>query len=184
MPAFLRLLILHTPAINSIHTNAETRLSSTRNLRYRKFVMWILLCALIPEAGAQAGTYNDQLCLTSLAAVSSFAEAYKKRVLMLRRNETPDGERFTFTSDTSLDDYKSFVEGERIYVMIPQASFAPARSDPSGRGYTDLRIEQRDDDVMFSFRLQQGATVAVNQNFNRLEVVFITNERVNSKETR
>ncbi len=184
MPAFLRLLIVHTPAINSIYTNAETRLPSTRSLRYRKFVTWILLCALIPEVDAQAGSHNDPRCLTSLAAVSSFAEAHKKRILMLRRNETLDGERFTFMSDSSLDDYKSFVEGERICVIIPQASFAPARSDPSGRGFADLRIEQRDDDVVFSFRLQQGATAAVNQNFNRLDIVFITNAQVNSKATK
>jgi hypothetical protein len=33
---------------------------------------------------------------------------------------------------------------------------------------------------MLSFRLREGATVAVNQNFNRLEVLFITNERAAS----
>jgi hypothetical protein len=99
---------------------------------------------------------------------------------MLRRNETPDGSRFTLMSDAPLNDYKSFAEGERICVMIPQAAFVQTQSDANGRGFADMRIEQRADDTMLSFRLQQGATVAVNQNFNRLDVVFITNERANS----
>jgi len=97
---------------------------------------------------------------------------------MLQRIETPDGPRFTLKADAPLDDYRSFAEGERICVMIPQAAFVTARSDSSGRGFADLRIEQRETGVMLSFRLQQGATVAVNQNFNRLDVSFITNERV------
>ena len=100
---------------------------------------------------------------------------------MLRRNEAPDGARFTLMSDSPLNDYKSFTEGERICVMIPQAAFVSTRSDADGRGFADLRIEQRDEGIVFSFRLQQGATVAINQNFNRLDVVFITNEWANSK---
>ena len=130
----------------------------------------------------RAASYHDSLRLAASVPISSLLKTDKNRILMLRRNKTPDGERFTFTSDSPLDDYKSFAEGERICVMIPQAALVSARSDAGGRGFADLRIEQRDEHVMFSFRLQQGATVAVNQNFNRLDVVFITNEQVNSKE--
>jgi hypothetical protein len=100
-------------------------------------------------------------------------------MVMLQRIETPDGPRFTLKADAPLDDYRSFAEGDRICVMIPQSAFVTARGSGSGRGYADLRIEQRDNSVMLSFRLQQGATVAVNQNFNRLDVSFITNERAN-----
>jgi hypothetical protein len=96
---------------------------------------------------------------------------------MLRRQETPEGARFTLTSDSSLGDYKSFAEGERVCVMIPQAAFVSPSEGESGRGFAEMRVEQRDENVMLSFRLQQGATVAVNQNFNRLDVVFSTNER-------
>lgn len=100
---------------------------------------------------------------------------------MLRRNESVDGARFTLMSDAPLDDYKSFAEDERVCVMIPQAAFVSGRNDANGRGFAEMRIEQRDEGVVFSFRLQQGATVAVNQNFNRLDVIFITNERANAK---
>jgi len=184
MLAFLRSLIVHTSTVKAIQVITETRLLSTRNFRCRKFVIWILFCALIPALNVQAGSRNDPLCSTLPAPISPFSGAYKKRILMLRRNETLDGVRFTFTSDSPLDNYKSFAESERICIMIPQAALISARSDAGGRGFADLSIEHRDDHVMFSFRLQQGATVAVNQNFNRLDVVFFANEQVNSKETK
>ncbi|HJU55324.1 MAG TPA: hypothetical protein VJ715_12155 [Pyrinomonadaceae bacterium] len=41
-----------------------------------------------------------------------------------------------------------------------------------------MRVEQREDGLLISFRLQTGATVSVNQSFNRLDVVFITNDEV------
>ena len=68
--------------------------------------------------------------------------------------------------------------------MIPQAAFVSQGRDESGRGFADMRVEQRDENVMLSFRLQQGSSVAVRQNFNRLEVVFMTNERANSDKSK
>lgn len=101
----------------------------------------------------------------------------RKRVVALRRGETPDGARFTLVSDAALDDYRSYAEGERLYVLVPRASLASARGESAhGRGFADLRVEQREDGLLISFRLKTGATVAVNQTFNRLDVLFITNE--------
>lgn len=60
-----------------------------------------------------------------------------------------------------------------------------AQNNPEGRGFTDMRVKQGDDDVVgLSFRLQVGATVAINQNFNRLEILFFTNERANKSSPR
>jgi hypothetical protein len=179
MPTFLRSSNVYTSAINSIHANTETRLRLTRC--HRAFTLSLLLFALISRASMQAASPHGSLSLTASLAVSSLSKTYKKRIIMLRRNESPDGARFTLMSDSPLGDYKSFAEGERVCVMIPQAAFIQTRSDADGRGFADMRIEQRDEDVVISFRLRQGATVAVNQNFNRLDVVFNTNERANSK---
>lgn len=98
---------------------------------------------------------------------------------MLRRSDSPDGPRFTLTSDAPLDDYRSYAEGERLCVMIPQAALISTRNQENGHAFADMRVEERDGDILLSFRLQSGATVAVNQNFNRLDVVFTTNERAN-----
>jgi hypothetical protein len=157
------------------------RLTRRSSRRHRAFVALVLLLTLIAGTGARAAVDNKSFSLMTPAVIPFPSKPSKKRILMLRRNEAQDGARFTLMSDAPLNDYKSFAEGERVCVMIPQAAFVSPRSDASGRGFADMRIEQRDDDVMFSFRLQPGATVAVNQNFNRLDVVFITNERANSK---
>ena len=143
----------------------------------------LLLFALIASLDAQATSRRGSLSPVIPAAVSSSASSSgteRKRLVTLRRNETPEGSRLTLKSDAPLTDYKSFAEGERVCIMIPQAAFVSQRRDESGRGFADMRIEQRDENVMLSFRLQTGATVAVNQNFNRLDVVFMTNERANS----
>jgi hypothetical protein len=187
MPTFLRSSKASTPAAaNSTHAGTGKLLRSTRrrNRSHSAFVTFVLLSSFVMGTGARAASH-DLLSATdgtaAAAVIRSLRQANKKRILMLRRNEVPDGARFTLMSDSPLDDYKSFAEGERICVMIPQAAFVRTRSDTGGRGFAEMRIEQRDDDVMFSFRLEQGATVAVNQNFNRLDVIFNTNERANSK---
>ena len=123
------------------------------------------------------------LLLGSLAprAVAAPADVpQRKRVVALRRSETPDGARFTLVSDSVLDDYKSYAEGERLLVLVPRASLSSTRGELAhGRGFADLRVEEREDGLVISFRLQTGATVAVNQTFNRLDLIFITNEPAN-----
>lgn len=151
-----------------------------RSLFVRHVLFSILLCALSTSANAQAVRSDGLSGLTTSADVSTSRRPERKRLVMLRRNETPEGWRFTLTSDAPLGDYRSFAEGERVCVLIPQAAFVSTRGNESGRGFAEMRIEQRDENLMLSFRLQQGATVAVNQNFNRLDVIFMTNERANS----
>jgi hypothetical protein len=160
------------------------RSSLIRRRDYARAVpLLLLLLAFILRADVKAQSPSvpaiPASSSTTIAAAVSLDGPGRKRIVMLQRIETPDGPRFTLKADATLDDYRSFTEGERICVMIPQAAVVAARSDSSGRGFTDLRIEQRDGGVLLSFRLQQGATVAVNQNFNRLNVSFTTNERAN-----
>ena len=127
----------------------------------RLLLITLLLYALAPAALASSGDVQPR----------------KKRVVAIRRSETPDGARFTLVSDSALDDYKSYAEGERLFVLVPRASLSSARGELAhGRGFADLRVEEREDGLLISFRLQTGATVAVNQTFNRLDLLFITNE--------
>lgn len=137
-----------------------------KSLPARLLVVSLLLTALAPVVAR-----------TRAATASPTDAPQRKRVVALRRSETRDGVRFTLTSDAALDDYRSYAEGERLFVLVPRASLASARGELAhGRGFADLRVEQREDGLLISFRLQTGATVAVNQTFNRLDVLFITNE--------
>lgn len=137
-------------------------------LRARFLIASLLLNALLPVVSSRVA-----------AAASSPDVPTRKRVIALKRTETPDGARFTLTSDAVLDDYKSYAEGERLFVLVPRAALSSTRGELThGRGFADMRVEQREDGLLISFRLQTGATVAVNQNFNRLDVVFIINEQL------
>ena len=176
MPTFLRSLFVRTLSPISTHALAKTRLHSQRS---RAFTISLLLCALVSGTNAQVWRGRHGSSSSMAATALSLPELHRKRLVTFRRNETPEGSRFTLTSDASLDDYKSFAEGARICVMIPQSAFVSARRDESVRGFTDMRVEQRETDVILSFRIQQDATVTINQNFNRLEIVFITNEQAN-----
>ena len=134
----------------------------------------------------RAGLLAVSLLLPALAAAGDAPAAASAgdaprpaRVVALRRSETPDGARFTLTSDSPLDDYRSYAEGERLVVLVPRASLASTRGELAhARGFADMRVEQRPDALLVSFRLQAGATVSVSQNFNRLEVVFLVNEKL------
>lgn len=179
MPTFLRSPSKRTPSSNSNDALTKTRCRLPLCLRHRAFVVPLLLLALNSETGVQAALRDGSVSRTIAPAASSLPQPHRKRVLMLRRSDSPDGSRFTLMSDAPLDDYKSYAEGERLCVMIPQAALVSPRDEGGGRGFADMRVEERDGSLLLSFRLQLGATVAVNQSFNRLEVIFLTNERVN-----
>jgi hypothetical protein len=139
----------------------------------------ILLTAMSAAAPINNGKWSPTL--KSSYALSSSSKPQNKRIVAASRNDTPDGSRFTLTSDSPLDGYSSYVEGERFFVHVPQANLIGEQQELNGHGFADLRIEQRDEDVVLSFRLRQGATVNISRNFNRLEILFLTNERVNKK---
>ena len=142
--------------------------------------------SLYTPARKSAGRLRACLLAVSLlfAAPAAPADAastdapQRRRVVVLRRSETEDGARFTLTSDSPLDDYRSYAEGERLVVLVPRAALSSTRGELNHpRGFADLRVEEREAGLVISFRLQTGSTVAVSQNFNRLEVLFVTNEQ-------
>lgn len=178
MPTFLRYPFVRTPFIDNLHALILKRVRS-KHCR-RACLLLLLLSAFITSIHAQGLKPDETTGLTASAIATSSRRPERKRLVALRRNETTEGARWTLMSDTPLGDYRSFADGERVCVLIPQAAFVKARAEESGRGFADLRVEQREENVMLSFRLQQGATVSVNQNFNRLDVTFMTNERANS----
>jgi hypothetical protein len=138
----------------------------------------LLLAATSADARINARRVRQSLSISQELSIP--AKQQKKRILALRRSETPDGVRLTLVSDTPLDDYRAYVEGERFFIHIPQAALISTQQNPQGRGFADMQIEQREDDLVLSFRLQQGATVNIKQLFHQLHLVFYTNEQTRS----
>src|SRR5918912_1332123 len=62
----------------------------------------------------------------------------QRRSVTLRHSSTADGTRLTFTADQLLDDYDTYVEEDRFYVLIPQANLISAKNAPTGRGFADI----------------------------------------------
>jgi hypothetical protein len=176
MLTFLHSSLVRKPSVNLAHdiTGAQQFLSLRRALIVSSFLLLFI-------SGTKAQE-NDRRRNTSFGVIASsrLSSVGRKRVITLRRRDTSEGSRLTFTSDAPLDDYKSYVEGERLFILIPECALISSRSEAGERGFADMRIEERNGEILLSFRLEQGSTVSVSQNFNRLDVVFMTNERANS----
>ncbi|HEX7313047.1 MAG TPA: HEAT repeat domain-containing protein [Pyrinomonadaceae bacterium] len=124
----------------------------------------VSLSALLLAGGAAAQR-------TARQANDNASGAKSKRVVGVRSSDTGSGSRVSITADDSLKDYSAYRSGDRFYVVLPKAA-AGARGGGSGRGYSDMQVQQRGDSVVLSYRVQPGAKPRVEQKFNRLDVVF------------
>ena len=126
------------------------------------FVAALALTALLLAGGASAQRQGND---------NASGGAKSKRVVGVRSSDSGNGSRVTITADDTLKDYSAYRSGDRFYVVLPRAA-AGARGGGSGRGYTDMQVQQRGDSVVLSYRVQPGAKPRVEQKFNRLDVVF------------
>jgi TolA-binding protein len=120
--------------------------------------------APLTDAPSVAAAHTHGLSSTSLSA--------PRRIVPLRLTDAPEGASIIIASDAPLDDYTSRIDGDSFYILIPHSQASVSRAQITGRGFSSAQIEQRDDDVLLSFRLQIGASVRVSKGFNRLNVVF------------
>lgn len=138
-----------------------------------------LCLALFPAAradaqNAQAVSATRALRSDSTDAPATAARRLPKRLVLLRAGGAEaDGTRVTISSDSPLDDCDSYREGESFYVSIPWAVAADTRRlSASGQFYESARVEERDDAVLVTFNLREGASARLAKGFNRIEVTF------------
>lgn len=98
--------------------------------------------------------------------------APQKRVFVGRGTDTAQGSRVSIKSDDTLKDYSAYRSGDRFYVVLPKTDAGAVAKGASGKGYSDMQVQQRGSDVVVSYRVQPGAKPRVEQKFNRLDVVF------------
>ncbi|HEV7375430.1 MAG TPA: hypothetical protein VGN95_11975 [Pyrinomonadaceae bacterium] len=125
------------------------------------------------QIGAQPTVKQAQLPANAHAAASAPGSPLS-RIAAPRLLDAPGGARVTIASDTPLDDYTSRLDGDNFYVLIPHAVASFSEMQFAGHGFTSSGVEQRDDSVVLSFRLQTGASVRISRGFNRLDVIFKT----------
>jgi hypothetical protein len=150
--------------------------------RPEPFKTFLIVLACVSAAAGFDGP-RARAAASNSAADSPATREARKRVLAVTGGDTADGSRLSVTADAPLDDYSSYVDGDRVFVLISQATLINAKGDARGRGFEEMRVEGRGDDVVLSFHLRQGATVRIGQNFNRLEITFYTNEHISKNQT-
>lgn len=101
----------------------------------------------------------------------------KKGLAPVRQEDGPDGSRVTVTYNAPLSDYSAYRQGDRFVVVIPKADAPRLRSNLRGRGFDGVQVERRGEDTVLSFRIRPGTKARVDQQHNRLDVVFSTPEQ-------
>lgn len=149
--------------------------NSPRLLRLSLFasLTFFVFCSgsIAAQTGAQPKVLQSQLPANAHAPAPA---SPLSRIAAPRLLDAPDGARVTIASDTPLDDYTSRLDGNDFYVLIPHAVASFSEMQFAGHGFTNAGVEQRDESVVLSFRLQPGASVRVSRGFNRLDVIFKT----------
>lgn len=147
-------------------------------------LFFVCACPLAVPLRAQE---KERLAAAASSAHDNFATAHRasappvarprKRLVPVRVSDTPEGSRVLVASDASLDDYSSYFNDGRFYVLIPKADVtATVPNEFKGRGFASARLDQRGGDALLSFELQAGTTPRLSQKFNRLEINFTAQE--------
>jgi hypothetical protein len=101
------------------------------------------------------------------------AKTQKRRGLSpLQNKEAAEGSRVTITYNEPLSDYSAYRHGDQFVVVIPKSDAPRIKSGLRGRGFEGVQVEKRGDDTVLSFRIQPGTKARVDQQHNRLEVIF------------
>src|SRR5436309_5410335 len=114
--------------------------NNTRPKAYAALLVALLLlsAAALFGVGASAQRKNDN--------TSQQQGRSSRRVIVGRGSDNASGSRTTITADDSLNDYSAYRSGDRFYVVLPKSA-AGAVSEGSGKGYTDVQVQQRGDSV-------------------------------------
>jgi HEAT repeat protein len=169
-------------AVNAFGTHVQRSLAmplkySTRKLSNTRMKAYVALLAALTllSAAALFGTAASAQRGKNDNASQKGGSSSSRRVFVGRGSDTSSGSRVTIKSDDPLNDYSAYRSGDRFYVVLPKSA-AGAISKGSGKGYTDVQVQQRGDSVVVSYKVQPGAKPRVEQKFNRLDVVFDVKE--------
>ncbi|MFL6286446.1 MAG: carbohydrate binding family 9 domain-containing protein, partial [Pyrinomonadaceae bacterium] len=147
----------------------------TRKLPHARTLYALALAALCLNSAAPVGA--QQLASNSTperrVASSASSPARLLKRLALGVTETAEGSRVRLTSDASVEGFRAYTEGGRLFVLVPVADAATlAGRAPKGEGFVGFNVEQSGDDALISFTPRAGYAPHVRAAFNRLEILF------------
>lgn len=171
--------------------------SPRKVINWRALTLLLAFCLFVSfmlvGAGAQ-GSRRSRPAQNSSSGTGP-QQTPRKNIASVRSTDTPDGSRVIITSDVPLNDYEAYWGGDRFFVIIPNAEITyqnvqTLQSSLRGRGFQDVRIERKGNDLVFSFRMQSGFRARPEQKFNRLDIIltappgFILTPNGNTGQTR
>ncbi|MDQ3917480.1 MAG: DUF5916 domain-containing protein [Acidobacteriota bacterium] len=128
-----------------------------------------LALTLMPRAASAqqvASTYAP-----AGARVGASARALKRVVLSV--GETSEGARARITSDGPVEGYRTFADGDRFFVLIPETDASAVKTGAAAvAGLARVETEQRGEEAVICFTAEPGYAPRLRAGFNRLEVTF------------
>ncbi|MDT7603013.1 MAG: hypothetical protein QOF61_1010, partial [Acidobacteriota bacterium] len=145
-------------------------MSHAQKLSRGRVLSALIVCACLAAALVATGARAQQPPTNS-----NSVKPRTKRITPLKSSDSSQGSRVTITSDGELSDYSAYRSGDRFVVVIPQAQ-GGGDSGVRGRGFEGAQVSRRGNDLVYTFKLEPGATAKVNQRFNRLDVQFTSKQ--------
>ncbi|MDT5269696.1 MAG: hypothetical protein QOH49_1882 [Acidobacteriota bacterium] len=131
----------------------------------------LLPAALSPREASAQEVASVRTPVSGRATAGGGARLLKR--MTLSTTETAEGSRVRITSDAALDGYRTYTEGGRFFVLVPEADAAVLASGGfAARGFTRVEAGQRGDDALIAFTLAPNVAPRVRATFNRLEILF------------
>ncbi|HZI49982.1 MAG TPA: hypothetical protein VFD75_19440, partial [Pyrinomonadaceae bacterium] len=118
-----------------------------------------------------------------LSAADTASQQRQTRSMRLLHILITSEQLVTVSTESTISDAVSYVSGERLVVIIPQAVVAGMNSDLASRYFTNLQIDQRGEDVAISFLLKPGSTGRLEPKANGVAVVFTSSDVLTSQNT-
>lgn len=100
---------------------------------------------------------------------------------LLRSSELPGGAQLTVTSDGPINKYDTYQINGRFYIRVSGMDSRIIEKGLQARGFDDLQVNQDGEDIILSFRLNQGTSASVSKKFNRLDVTISQAGSVNMR---
>lgn len=100
----------------------------------------------------------------------------RSNIAPLRSSDIPRGVRVTLIADVPFSHVASYDRESKFVIVIQNAAMDSTQNEVHGRGIVAAEVGRHGDDVTLSFQLEPGVKASVNRKFNKLEIVFTTNE--------
>ncbi|HEX7313939.1 MAG TPA: DUF5916 domain-containing protein [Pyrinomonadaceae bacterium] len=135
--------------------------------------LFALALSLTPTPSSSWASAQEVASVRATPRASATGGARLLKRMTLSTSETAEGSRVRITSDAALEGLRTYTEGGRFFVLVPEADAAVIASGGyAARGFTRVEAGQSGDDALIAFTLAPHVEPRVRASFNRLEILF------------